>query len=351
LALRLQAGGEAGRNVLVAGLHDGGALVFAPHRPAGMDLALQWVLRSAILAFSILGVSLLGASRLARPINEFAAAARRFGSDPNARPMLEQGPSEMRTAIAAFNTMQSQIQSFVAGQAAMFAAISHDLRTPLTRMRLRGEFIDDREQQARLFRDVDEMQTMVSAVLIFLRDNAAAEPTTSLDLTELLRSIADDYADLGGEVSYAGPAHVAFPGRPIGLRRAFGNLVDNAVKYGSRATISLRCLDASVAVTVADDGPGIPDEALETVFAPFRRLEPSRNRNTGGMGLGLGSARACFRAHGGDVTLANSGDGGLEATVVLPLQSPDGDGGGRGGVRMIDDVPAGRVGVVTGHSG
>ncbi len=149
-----------------------------------------------VLADSLIGVSLVGASRLAGPFAAFAEAARRFGADPKASPMPAQGPSEMQLAIASFNTMQSQIQRFVAGQAAMFAAISHDLRTPLTRLRLRGQFIEDADQQARLFRDVDEMETMIAAVLTFLRDNAGGEETTYLELAELLRSIGDDYADV-----------------------------------------------------------------------------------------------------------------------------------------------------------
>jgi signal transduction histidine kinase len=307
----------------VATLDDGSALVFTPRTPRfGFQEPAQWVLRIGILAFSILLVSLVSASRLGRPIDAFAAAARRFGADPNAPPMTRQGPAEMRMAIAAFNTMQSQVQRLVAGQAAMFAAISHDLRTPLTRMRLRGEFIEDRDQQARLFRDIDEVQGMVAAVLTFLRDNAADERTTSLDLAELLRSIADDYADIGSDMAYTGPLHAAFPGRPIGLRRAFGNLVDNAVKYGVRPEMELRCGASDVRVTIADHGPGIPTDSLETVFAPFQRLEPSRNRNTGGMGLGLTAARAVFRAHGGDVTLSIAQGGGLVATVVLPLPNP-----------------------------
>jgi signal transduction histidine kinase len=309
----------------VATLEDGSPLVFTPRTPTpGFQEPAQWVLRVGILAFSILLVSLVSASRLGRPIDAFAAAARRFGADPNAPPMTSQGPAEMQMAIAAFNTMQSQVQRLVAGQAAMFAAISHDLRTPLTRMRLRGEFIEDRDQQARLFRDIDEVQGMVAAVLTFLRDNAADERTTSLDLAELLRSVTDDYADIGSDVAYTGPLHAAFPGRPIGLRRAFANLVDNAVKYGVRPEIELRCGVSDVRITIADHGPGIPADSLETVFAPFQRLEPSRNRNTGGMGLGLTSARAVFRAHGGDVTLSAAKAGGLLATVVLPLPTPAG---------------------------
>jgi signal transduction histidine kinase len=236
--------------------------------------------------------------------------------------MTPAGPEELQLAMLAFNTMQGQIQRFVAGQAAMFAAISHDLRTPLTRMRLRGEFIEDREQQTRLFRDIDEMQAMVSAVLVFLRDNAADEATTNLDLAEVLRSIADDYADIGYNVVYKGPQHLAFPGRPICLHRAFENLVDNAVKYGERPTIGLHNAGSIVTITVTDTGPGIPVDALERVFAPFQRLDPSRNPNTSGMGLGLTSARAGFRAHGGDVCLSNTESGGLRATVTLPMSVP-----------------------------
>jgi len=294
-------------------------VIFTPGaRGWGASQPAQWLLRISILLVSILAVSLVGAARLARPIAAFAQAALRFGADPNARPISLQGPRELRQAIAAFNTMQSQIQNFVAGQAAMFAAISHDLRTPLTRIRLRGEFIEDRDQQMRLFRDVDEMQSMVESVLIFLRDNAAEEKTTRLDLAELLRSITDDYADISIEVTYTGPRHLAFPGRPIGLRRAFGNLVDNAVKYGVRPSIELQQRGNDVTVTITDQGPGIPETALGDVFTPFQRLERSRNRNTGGMGLGLASARAGFRAHGGDVTLSNAESGGLRATVILP---------------------------------
>ncbi len=284
----------------------------------------QWLLRVGILIFVTLIVAIVSASRLARPIEAFAEAASRFGAVPNARPMTPAGPAELHFAMTAFNTMQAQIQRFITGQAAMFAAISHDLRTPLTRMRLRCEFIEDREQQTRLFRDIDEMQAMITAVLVFLRDNAADEATTNLDLAELLRSIADDYADIGRDVAYTGPQHVAFPGRPICLHRAFENLVDNAVKYGDRPIIGLHNAGSHVTVTVTDAGPGIPADALERVFVPFQRLEPARNPNTSGMGLGLTSARAGFRAHGGDVILSNTDAGGLRATVTLPMPAPNG---------------------------
>ena len=294
-------------------------LLTAPETEWGPPLPVRVGLRLAMLVLSILAVAMVVARQLARPLDAFAAAARRFGADPDAPPLALQGPAEMRAAIKAFNDMQSRIQRFVQGQAAMFAAISHDLRTPLTRMRLRGEFIEDRGQQERLFRDVDEMQAMVEAALAFLRDNAATEATTSLDLPELLRTIADDHADGGTAVAFTGPDHLAFPGRPAGLKRAFGNLVDNAVKYGTRPAITLRTVPGGVVVTVCDDGPGIPEAELEEVFIPFQRVDASRNRNTGGMGLGLTAARAGLRAHGGDVVLSNRPGGGLAATVRLPM--------------------------------
>lgn len=318
-ALRAESAAHPNSTYLAVELRDRTWLLFtAPEMVWGPPLPVRVSLRLGILLVSILGVTVLVARQLARPLDAFAAAARRFGSDPDAPPIPCQGPAEMRPAITAFNDMQSQIQRFVQGQAAMFAAISHDLRTPLTRMRLRGEFIEDRAQQERLFRDVDEMQAMVDAALAFLRDSAAKEATTSLDLPELLRTIADDHADGGTEVAFTGPDHLAFPGRPAGLKRAFANLVDNAVKYGVRPAISLRVEPGEVVVTVSDEGPGIPDHALEDVFTPFQRVDPSRNRHTGGMGLGLTAARTGLRAHGGDVVLSNQPGGGLAATVTLP---------------------------------
>ena len=307
---------------MAAALNDGSWLVLtAPRRLWGISTLARVLLSIAMLIVSIALVSIVGARQLARPINAFAAAARRFGADPKAPPMAKQGPAEMRAAITAFNAMQSQIQQFVAGQAAVFAAISHDLRTPLTRMRLRGEFIEDRQQQAKMFKDVDEMQAMVDAALTFLRDNAAEETTTPLDLAALLRTVVDDHADMGAEVSYSGPDRLPYAGRPAGLRRAFGNLVDNAVKYGRKPAIALRSSADGVTVMVSDKGPGIPPAALEDVFMPFQRVDTSRNRHTGGMGLGLTAARAGFRAHGGDVVLSNRQEGGLLATITLPPAS------------------------------
>jgi signal transduction histidine kinase len=217
--------------------------------------------------------------------------------------------------------MQAQIQKFVAYRTMMLAAISHDLRTPLTRMRLRGEFIEDQDQQARLFRDVDEMQSMVDEALAFFRDDATAEETTSFDLAHVLLTIANDYADQDVHIGYAGPAHAVYRGRPFALKRAFTNLIDNAAKYGRTPEIELCCEEMALGVAIRDRGPGIPPDALDSVFRPYYRVDKSRNRTTGGVGLGLTVAQAIIQGHGGEIVLKNRPDGGLEARIILPVLS------------------------------
>jgi signal transduction histidine kinase len=270
------------------------------------------------MTLSIATVCALATRRLVRPIKEFAAAVRRFGVNPQTPAVLESGPRELRDVTRAFNTMQAQIQKFMAYRTMMLAAISHDLRTPLTRIRLRGELIDDEIQQAKLFKDVDEMQTMVDGALAFFRGDADEEATTTFDLAGVLQTIANDYADQGIEVGYVGPTHADYCGRPFGLKRAFTNLVDNAVKYATPPEIQLSCREKVVTVAVRDQGPGIPPDSLARVFAPFFRVDRSRNRATGGVGLGLTAAQAVVSGHGGDITLCNQPAGGLEALVTLP---------------------------------
>jgi signal transduction histidine kinase len=303
-------------------LGDSSWVVFtAPTRFWGVGLPTRIGLGLTLLMISIAAVSTVATLQLARPIREFTNALRRFGTDPRAAQLPETGPREVRASIGAFNAMQAQIQKFVDDRTAMLAAISHDLRTPLTRMRLRGEFVEDEEQRARLFRDVDEMQAMVDSALAFFRDDFQAEETTTFDFAELLRTIAEDYSDQGCEIGYTGAEHVAFRGRPFALKRAFANLVDNAVKYGRAPELELRRSEQQSVVVVRDSGPGIPPEALEKVFAPFFRLERSRNRATGGVGLGLTSAQAVIRGHGGEITLRNRPTGGVEVEVTLPVPS------------------------------
>ncbi|WP_438391794.1 ATP-binding protein [Caballeronia sp. DA-9] len=281
----------------------------------------QIVIALGFFALSILAVSVLATYFLSKPIRQFAEELRRIGGDPRAGPVREAGPSELRAAIAAFNALQAQLRKFVEDRTVMLAAMSHDLRTPLTKIRLRGEFIEDEDQRASLFRDVDDLQAMADSALSFFRDDYKDEETTVFDFAGLLRTIADDYGDQGKPVLYAGPDRFAFNGRPFSLRRACMNLVDNALKYGNSAELELAFSTTQITVEVRDQGPGIPHHALEQVFTPFLRLEQSRNRTTGGMGLGLTSARAVIRAHGGDIALRNRQGGGLEVSVTLPLVS------------------------------
>jgi hypothetical protein len=200
------------------------------------------------------------------------------------------------------------------------AAVSHDLRTPIQRLRLRAGFLDDAEAQRSIDADLDEMEAMVGATLAFLRGDTDGEEPRPTDLAAILRTLCDEAADRGGAVTIDGPDHVLLRLRPVATKRAFANLIDNAVKYGGAAWVALRDAPEAAVVSVEDDGPGIPEAAMATVFEPFQRLEASRNRGTGGTGLGLTIARRAVEGHGGTITLANRPGGGLVVTVRLPRE-------------------------------
>jgi len=260
-----------------------------------------------------------------RPVRDLAAAADRLGRDVNAPPLPEQGPSEVSTAARAFNTMADRIRRYVGDRTQMLAAIGHDLKTPITRLKLRAEFLDDDEQRRKMLADLDEMEAMIASTLAFARDDSAAEPSVPVDLAALCRTVLDEAADAAPmeaaeHITYAGPEHLIVMLRPVALKRALANLVGNAMAYGGAARLTLTPPSAGLLrIAVVDDGPGVPETELENVFLPFRRLETSRNRETGGTGLGLPIARNIFRAHGGDVVLRNRREGGLEALATLPV--------------------------------
>jgi signal transduction histidine kinase len=305
--------------VMAMQLQDHSWLTFsAPDRSWGLDATTRYSIILALGLIAALVVAWLATRRLATPLQLFARGAKRFGSDFRAPPIEPIGPQEIRQAILAFNTMQAQIQHFVADRSQMLAAISHDLRAPLTRMRLRGEFIDDSEQQRKLFRDVDEMQSMINAALDFFRDDARLEAATPFDLAELLQTLSDDYRDQAIELPFHGPAKLVYIGRPVGLKRVITNLVENALKYAHSPVITLKTGPEGLEIDVSDAGPGIPEHQLEQVFEPFVRLDSSRNPNSGGVGLGLSAARAIVREHGGELRLHNRAEGGLVARVQLP---------------------------------
>jgi signal transduction histidine kinase len=277
----------------------------------------------ALMTFVAACLTLWAVRRLTAPVRVLAAAAEALGRDVNAPPLPEGGPLEVATAAAAFNTMAARIRRFVADRTELLTAIGHDLRTPITRLKLRTEFIDDEEQRRKMLADLEELEAMVSATLAFGRDATGTEPVVALDLPALLRTVLDEAADARPEaierLSYEGPAHLIVRARPLNLKRAFANLVANAVNYAGGARVRLDpAAGGPLAVHVEDDGPGIPPAELERAFEPFHRGEPSRNRETGGVGLGLPIARNILRAHGGDVVLANRPGGGLRATATLP---------------------------------
>jgi signal transduction histidine kinase len=269
-------------------------------------------------------LTLWAVRQLTAPVRTLAGAAEALGRDVNAPPLPEDGPTEVAVAAVAFNTMAARIRRFVQDRTELLTAIGHDLRTPITRLKLRAEFVEDDEQRGKILADLEELEAMVSATLAFGRDARTTEPVSPLDLAELLRTILDEAGDarpdLVEKLRYDGPAHLTVRARSLALKRVLVNLVSNAVNYGGSATVRLsRAGERMVVVEVEDDGPGIPPAELERVFEPFHRGEPSRSRETGGVGLGLPIARNIMRAHGGDVEIANRPPGGLKATVTLPV--------------------------------
>ncbi len=281
--------------------------------------SLRFALSMLVMLLAVGALSALVVRHLSRPLGTFSRAAQRLGRDVNAPSIPETGPTEVRQAVRAFNEMQERIKRFVEDRTQMLAAISHDLGTPITRLRLRAEFVGDREQQQRMLADLDDMEKMVSSALSFSRDEADGEPNVMVDLRTLVQRVCDDVADAGHEVTLnVGDEAVPIGCRPAALRRALTNLIDNAVKYGRQARVSLASMPDNVLIRIDDDGPGIPEELQEDAFRPFRRLEPSRSRETGGTGLGLTVARAIVRAHGGDITLTNRAEGGLRTELSLP---------------------------------
>jgi signal transduction histidine kinase len=274
-----------------------------------------------LMVIAIAALSIWAIRRLTSPFRVFAEAAGRLGGDVQAPPIQEGGPSEVREAIRAFNEMQTRLKRFLEDRTQMLASISHDLRTPITRLRLRAEFIELPVQRQKHLADLSQMDQMIGELLSFAKDEASAEPSVRVDLAALLQSICDDMSDRGQPAVLINDRRVPYDCRRVALRRCFTNLLENAVEYGQEAIVTIDVTEDKVQVNIDDCGPGIPPELHELAFRPFQRLEPSRSRDTGGTGLGLAVARSIARAHGGDTTLSNRSQGGLRASVVLPLHS------------------------------
>lgn len=301
-------------------LGDGTWLNFiAPVRAPDPFWSFRFILSMIVMLAAVAIFSALVVRHLTRPLAIFARAAERLGKDVKAPPLPEAGPTEVRRAARAFNGMQARIRRFLEDRTQMVAAISHDLGTPITRLRLRAEFIEDEDQRRKMLADLEDMERMVKAALSFTRDDASCEPRSSVDLRTLLQRVCDDASDSGHEVALTTPDNaVPFACRPAALRRALTNLVENAAIYGQRARVSLQNAAQEAIITIDDDGPGIPEELREEAFKPFGRLEASRSRETGGTGLGLTVARTIVRAHGGEIALINRSGGGLRVEVKLP---------------------------------
>jgi signal transduction histidine kinase len=299
---------------------DGSWRVVEPQRYFGFDPWERAVgLWFGLSTLAMAPVAYIYARRLAAPTRLLAQAAERLGRDPQAPPLDVKGSAEIAVAAAAFNDMQAKLRRYVDDRTAMVAAVAHDLRTPLTRLRFRIESAPE-DQRAKMTSDIEQMEEMISATLAFVRDSWRPRERTRLELSSLLESLCDEMAETGADADVVARGDkVVIEGDPMALRRLFTNLLENALKFGGRARARVFCEQGYAVVEIADDGPGIPPDEIERVFEPFYRREPSRSRQTGGIGLGLAVVRSIARVHGGDVTLVNRDGGGLTARVELPL--------------------------------
>jgi signal transduction histidine kinase len=279
---------------------------------ADSAVAVRKVLMSSAIDLVVLDIMMPG---------EDGLALCRFLRETTGIPIIllaTQGPVDIQKTIRAFNRMRTRLERFVQDRTHMLAAISHDLRTPITALRGRAELIDEAETRDKILATLDEMQRMTEATLAFVRAEATQEDTRLIDLAALVESLCDDLSDTGQNVTFSGPGKTPYRCRSVSLKRAFSNLIENAVTYGQQARVALTAERDALHITIDDDGPGIAAPDMERVFEPFVRLETSRSRDTGGVGLGMAIARSIVRWHGGDITLENRQEGGLRVLVRLP---------------------------------
>jgi signal transduction histidine kinase len=316
---------EQSRNRVGVALPDGtmiSARVLRDPRPRSF-WAGSW---TATLLFAIVSVSLLSlwaARALTSPLSAFARAAENFSVNGTAAALPERGPEEIRFVAKALNRMRERITALIDDRTKMLAAISHDLRTPITRMRLRAEFIEDEVHRHRMMGDLDQMRSMLEAVLSFLRNDRKLEAMTLTDIASTLQLVADQFADIDYKVTYQGPEHAMAIVRPDDLTRSVTNLVENSVRYGAHVTVRLTTSSDTATIEVEDDGPGISDARKEVMLEPFVRGDDARNMDeTTGFGLGLSIARAIVLAHGGKLSLNDRQPHGLIVRIELPVRQP-----------------------------
>ena len=307
------------RSVTLVQLKDGGWVridYLRPLRLAGWPYPL--LVDIAVLLVAVILLSLIAVRWVTRPLSALSRAANELGRDLRRPPLAESGPAEVRHAAKAFNDMQTRLVRYIEDRTRLLTAISHDLKTPITRLRLRAELLEDEQLKDKFIRDLHDMEHMTNATLDFLRGLETSEAPQPMDLMALLESVQADAEETGQTVTLSGRVNAAFIGRPQALKRCLENLVGNAVRYGRRAEVSVQDDGCTVTIRVRDAGPGIPEDQLEKVFEPYYRLEDSRSREHGGSGLGLGIARNIAALHGGSLTLRNHSAGGLEAVLKLP---------------------------------
>jgi signal transduction histidine kinase len=293
-----------------------------PDRPRPPFLGGPWMMT---LLFAVISVTLLGlwaARALTAPLSSFAKAAESFSLN-GAAPLPERGPEEIRSVARALNRMRERITGLIDDRTKMLAAISHDLRTPITRMRLRSEFIEDETHRSRMLDDLDQMRSMLESVLSFLRNGRRLEAMTLVDIASTLQLITDQFGDMGRKVAYDGPAHAMATVRPDDLHRAVTNLVENAARFGAEAVIRLRVSPDQFTIDVEDDGPGISDALKQNMLEPFVRGDDARNMDeAAGFGLGLSITNAIVLAHGGALSLHDRQPHGLVVRMRLPVRQP-----------------------------
>jgi len=304
------------------GLPDGMIILanVLPDRPRPPFLGGPWMMT---LLFAVISVTLLGlwaARALTAPLSSFAKAAESFSLNGAAAPLPERGPEEIRSVARALNRMRQRITGLIDDRTKMLAAISHDLRTPITRMRLRSEFIEDETHRSRMLCDLDQMRSMLESVLSFLRNDRKLEAMTLVDVASTLQLVTDQFCDMGRKVAYDGPDHAMATVRPDDLHRSVTNLVENAVRFGAEAVIRLRVSPDHIIIDVEDDGPGISDAQKNNMLEPFVRGDDARNMDeASGFGLGLSIANAIVLAHGGALSLHDRQPHGLVVRIQLPV--------------------------------
>ncbi|HEV3431284.1 MAG TPA: ATP-binding protein [Paraburkholderia sp.] len=275
------------------------------------------------MGVGVLAMSVWAVSRVIRPLRRLADKAEAFGREIELAPIEEEGPLEIRRAAHAFNLMQERITRSLHNRTRMLAAVSHDLRTPLTRMRLQLDTNESETVRDKLRKDIDLMQTMVSSALAFLSTGSGDENKEWLDLSALIATICDEYEEAGAAIRYEGPRQIRCFCRPDGMQRVLANLIDNALRFGETVVVVASVRADTILIDVSDDGPGIPETRLRDVLEPFVRLDPSRGAQPGSVGLGLAIVRDIVRAHGGELTLINRRPLGLTARIMLPESTHD----------------------------